>query len=252
MSTTVSERASFSASRSGPRGSSSTSVTESVKMGPGGSEAKVTKVQKLGDGTEVVEEDIKKVTVNPSTADGTKTVTVYGTRTQDWKSAEFIVYLIVTIVALIVIIVIGWVDDSRSYWNSLTRPSYGSNLAWQAVVLVLAVLALGVASFLFTAALNPNGGGGAFRVFLYVCYGLQLVLLIVTIAVLFRQKSLSSTFYLMIVLVIITFFQGCAAVILMWKAPKMPLYWLALFLWILFVVWLVYETVFSYQLMTSN
>lgn len=235
----------------GNTGRESVTASREVKETRDGEEVKEVLKVTHPDGTTETREETVKVTTTEAPRPEIRVTKLINTRNHSWSSVEFIVYLVVTVIALVVVWVIGSVSDSTSYWNSLSRPSYGSNLAWQGVILTIAVLVLGTASFLLTGGLDPVSGAAA-RIYMYVMYGLQLVFLIIAVAVLFRQKSLSATFYLFIVLVIITFLQALGALYILFRTKAMPLIWLALFLWVLFVAWLVYDTVFSYNLMQQN
>jgi hypothetical protein len=192
-----------------------------------------------------------KVTEVPSLAPvEVRTMTLLPSQNLNWASPEMYVTLIVTLLVVLALFLIGGVGDAPSYWESLNVPSWGSNLGWQAFFLGLAVLVFWLGTFMCAGRLPSSGLANSLKIGIWFFFGLQLVVLIIAVSVLFRQKSLMSAFYLVIVLVVLLVVQ---AVMMVYAGVKfVGIGFAPLVLVALYTVWLVYESVFVYRLSVDN
>lgn len=117
---------------------------------------------------------------------------------------EFWIYFVIAVVTIIVVWWIGGMTDSRNYYASLQKVSWADNISLIAVLMTIVVLLNAYASFLAGfITRSPTA-----KAMVYTTFALQSILLIIFSAIFYKQQSLSSSFYISILLVLVTVWQG--------------------------------------------
>lgn len=160
--------------------------------------------------------------------------------TSDWV---LWVYLVIAAIVLVICWWIAAVRDSVNYWKSLTMVSWAQNLWVMGILMIVALLLLAYATYRAYVASDILGDRLNVNMIM-LTFALQMVLLVVAFAVLFRNHQTSTAFYFVLLLVVITAWQFY----LFQRSGDRVAVWLLL----LYAIWLVVALFISWNVYTSN
>lgn len=159
----------------------------------------------------------------------------------------FWIYILIAALIILVCFWIAGVSDSQTYWRSLSKVSWANNMWFLGIITGVAIVLMVVAVYLAVRCCSAAGDQNGVNM-LYISLALQAILLALGFAVLFRQKSPSGGFYFTIAIAAVTIWQFY----LIWRAKSQTGQTLAIWLEVIWAIWVIFAIGLSYNIWSSN